>query len=189
MQATTCFHDGVPYPVLQKADVVLHEPVAFHPTNRVFNPNADGGNSTIGRLLRRGEFPSRWCLLGLDDRDARQEKSLETFIWIQATTGWQGIACQLGHALIRGFPFTGVAQAAHVTGLVAHEEVFARVTLLLAAVIFLLLFGIGRAGERTFSAIMPTRGVVELPSVACVLNIAAHSAAVRAGSSSWSAKA
>ena len=123
MQATTCFHDGVPYPVLQKADVVLHEPVAFHPTNGVFNPHADGGNSTIGRLLRRGQVPSRWCFLGLDDRDARQEKSLEAFMLIQATTRWQGIACQLCQALLRGVPFTGVAQEAPVTGLVDHEEV------------------------------------------------------------------
>src|SRR4029434_10451596 len=145
MQATTCFHDGVPYPILQKADFVLHEPVAFHPTNRVFNPNSDGGNSTIARLLRGGQFPARWCFLGLDDRDARQEKSLEAFILIQATTGWQGIACQLCYALIRGFPFTGVTQEAHMTGLVDHEEVFERVTLLLAAVKFLLLFRIARA--------------------------------------------
>ena len=100
MQATTCFHDGVPHPVLQKADFVLHDSVAFHSTNRVFNPNSDGGNSTIGRLLRWSEFPSRWCFFGLDDRDARQEKSLEAFVLIQATAGWQGIASELCQALI-----------------------------------------------------------------------------------------
>ena len=76
-----------------------------------------------------------------------------------------------------------------MTGFSDHEEVFERVTLLLAAVIFLLLFGIGRAVDRTFSAIMPKRGVVDLPSVACGLNIAANSATVRAGSNSRSAKA
>jgi hypothetical protein len=43
--------------------------------------------------------------------------------------------------------------------------------------------------DRTFSAIMPTRGVVELPSAVRVSNIAAHSAVVRAGSRSWSATA
>ena len=48
-----------------------------------------------------------------------------------------------------------MTQEAHVTGLMNHEEVFERVTLLLAAVIFLLLFGIGRAVDRTFSPIMP----------------------------------
>jgi hypothetical protein len=63
------------------------------------------------------------------------------------------------------------------------------VTRLLPTVIFLWLFGSGRAVERTFSAIMPNRGVVDLPSVAGVLNIAANAAAVRAGSSSGSAQA
>ena len=82
-----------------------------------------------------------------------------------------------------------MTQEAHVTGLVDHEEIFERVTLLLAAVIFLLLFGIGRAVDWTFGPIMPKRGGVDLPSVVHVLNIAVNSAAVRAGSRSWSAKA
>jgi hypothetical protein len=69
MQATTCFHDSVPHPVLQEADVVLHDPVAFHPTNGVFNTDADGGKTTIRRLLRGREVSSRRFFLGLDDRD------------------------------------------------------------------------------------------------------------------------
>ena len=69
------------------------------------------------------------------------------------------------------------------------EEVFQRVTLLLPTVILLWLFGISRAVDRSFSALMPTRGGVDLPSVACVLNSAAHAAAVRAGSRAWSAQA
>jgi hypothetical protein len=118
-----------------------------------------------------------------------QAESLEALILIQTAARWQGIPSQLCQALIRGFAFIGVAQEAHVTRLVDHEEVFERVTLLLATVIVLWLFGIGRAVDRTFGAIMPKRGVVEPPSVACVSNIAANSAAVRAGSSAWSAQA
>src|SRR5919198_193661 len=189
MQPTTRFHHGIPNAILQETDFVFHNPIAFHSTNGVFNADSDGGNTTIGRFFRRSEFTTTRCFLQLEDRDARQEKSLEALILIEATAGWKGIACQLGHALIRGFSFTGVAQEAHVTGLIDHEEVFERVTLLLATVIFVLLFGICRAVDRTFGTIMPKRGVVELPSVACVSNIAANSAAVRAGSSSWSAKA
>ena len=189
MQATTCFHDGIPHPILQEADYVLHDPVAFHPTNGVFNTDSDGGNTTISRFLRWREFSSRRFFLGLDDRDVMQAESLEALILIQTAARWQGIARQLCQALIRCFAFIGVAQEANVTRLSDHEEVFERVTLLLAAVIFLLLFGIGRAMDRTFSAIMPKRGVVELPSAECVSYIAANSSAVRAGSSSWSAKA
>ena len=189
MQATTRFHDDVPYPILQKADFVFHDPIALHATNGMLNADSDRGNTTIRGFLRGCEFPSRRCFLGLDDRDVRQGKSLEAFVLIQATAGWQGIARALRQAFIGGFAFRGMAQEAHMTDLVDHEEVFECVTLLLATIIFLLLFGIGWAVDRTFSTIMPKRGVVDLSSVVCGLNIAENSSAVRAGSSSWSAKA
>jgi hypothetical protein len=64
MPATARFHDGVTNPVLQEADVVFHDPIAFHPTNGVFNADSDGGDATIGRLLGRGEFPPRGFFLG-----------------------------------------------------------------------------------------------------------------------------
>jgi hypothetical protein len=90
MQPTTRFHDSVANPILQEADFVFHDSAAFHPTNRVFNTNSHSGNSTIGRLLRRGQFPSGWCFLGLDDRDARQEKPLKALILIQQLPGGKG---------------------------------------------------------------------------------------------------
>jgi hypothetical protein len=125
----------------------------------------------------------------LEDRNPLLEESLEALILIQAAAGWQSLTRFLCQALIRGFAFTGLAQEAHVTRLVDHEEVFERVTRLLAPVILLWLFEICRAVDRTCGPLMPTRAVVELLSVACVSNIAANSAAVRAGSSAWSAKA
>ena len=189
MQATTCFHDSVTNPIFQEADFVFHNSIAFHSTNRVFNPNSDGGNATIGRFLRRGEFPSRWCFLGLDNRDARQVKSLEAFILIQATAGWQGIACQLGNALIRGLPFIGVAQEAHVKRLVDHKEVFERVAFLLPTVILLLLFWVFRTLDGSFGPIMKKRAEGAEASIGGVVSIAVKSSAVRAGSNAWSAKA
>jgi hypothetical protein len=189
MQPTTRFHYGITNAILQEADFVFHDSVAFHPTNGVFNPNSDGGNTTIGLLLRRGEFPSTRCFLGLDDREARQEKSLEALILIQVTAGWQSIACQLCHALIRGFPFIGVAQEAHVTGLVDHEEVFERVAFLLPTVMLLLLLRVFRTLDGSFGPIMKKREEGAEASVGGVVSIAAKSSAVRAGSSSWSAKA
>ena len=183
MQATTCFHDGIPHPILQEADFVLHDPVTFHPTNSVFNTDSDGGNTTIRRFLRGREFSSRRCFLRLENRDPLLEESLEALILIQAAARGQGIARHFCQALIRRFAFTGMAQEAHVTRLVDHEEVFERVTLLLATIKLLLLFGIFRAVDRTFSAIMPKRGMPDLPSAVGGATIAANSAAVRAGSS------
>ena len=126
MPPTTRFHQGITDAIFQDADFVLHHPVALHPAHGVFNTDSDGGNTTIGGFLRLGEFPATRGVLGLEDRDARQEKSLEALLVIPATAGWQGIACPLGHALIRGFPFIGVAQEAHVTGLVDHSAVAGR---------------------------------------------------------------
>ena len=158
MQATTRFHNGITNAILQETNFVFHNPLAFRPTNGVFNADSDGGNTTIGRLLRRREFPATRCFLGLEDRDPRQEKSLEALILIQATAGWQGITCQLRNALIRRFPFTGLTQEAHVTGLIDHEEVFERVTFLLATVILLLLFRVFRTLDGSFGPIMKKRG-------------------------------
>ena len=68
-QATACCHDGLPDPVLQKADVVLHDPVALHPTHGVFSTNAAGRKRTICGFLRGREFSSRRLFLGLDHAD------------------------------------------------------------------------------------------------------------------------
>jgi hypothetical protein len=184
MQSTTRFHNGIANPLLQEADSVFHDSAAFHPTNGVFNPNSDRGDTTIGCLLRRGEFPSTRGFLGLEDCNARQVKSLEALILIQATAGGQGIACQLCHALIRGLPFTSIAQEAHVTGLVDYKEVFERVVFLLPTVILLLLLRVFRTLDGSFGPVMKKRDEGTEASVGGVVSIAAKSSAVRAGSSS-----
>jgi hypothetical protein len=143
-------------------------------------------------LLKNRECSRRFCALKnreCSHRDTWQEKSLEALILIQAAAGWQGLACQLCHALIRGLSFTGVAQEAHVTGLIAHEEVFEGVTRLLATVIFLLVLGIFRAVEGSFGTIMKQREVVGPASVRFAASSVAKSSAVRAGSHSWCASA
>src|SRR5919106_178637 len=100
MQATTCFYDGIPQPVLQETDFVLHDPIAFHSTNNVFNTDADGGNTPIRGFLRGREFSSGRFCLGLDDRDVLQAEALEALILIQTAARWQGIARFLCQTLI-----------------------------------------------------------------------------------------
>ena len=80
MQPTTRFHHGITHAILQEADVVFHHPVAVHPTHGLFKTDAEGGKTTLGRLLRRGEFPSTRCCLRLDAREAMQEESLDALI-------------------------------------------------------------------------------------------------------------
>jgi hypothetical protein len=69
MQSTTCFHNGITKAILQEADLVFHDPIAFHSTNNVFNTDSDGGNTPIRGFLRGREFSSGRFFLGLDDRD------------------------------------------------------------------------------------------------------------------------
>jgi hypothetical protein len=92
MQATTRFHHSISNAILHEADCVFHDSVAFHSTNRVFNTHPDRGHTTMGRLLRRGEFPTWWGFLGLEDGNARPVKPLEALILLEATAGWQGLA-------------------------------------------------------------------------------------------------
>ena len=140
MQATARFHDSVTNAILQEADLVFHDPVAFHPANGMFDSDADGRAPTIRRFLRGCEFPPTRFLLGLDDRDAGQDESLEAQILIETTAGGQAIALEIRQAFIVGLPFIGGTQEANLTSLIDHEEVFERVTLLFATVIVFLFF-------------------------------------------------
>jgi hypothetical protein len=164
MQATTRFHDGITNPVLQEADFVFHNPIAFHPTNGMFNADSDRRDPTIGCFLRRGEFPPTGLFLGLDNDDLSQDESLEAPILIEATPRGQGVTRQLRNAFSMYLALTGMTQEANVTGLIDHKEVFDRVALLLATVILLLVFWICRAMDRSLSTIMPKRGTWARPS-------------------------
>ena len=94
----------------------------------------------------------------MDDGDPVEDKALEAPILIETTPEREGIALKLSQAFIIGLPFIRGTQEADVTALINHEEVLDRVALLLAAVVFLLVLGIGGAMDRSLSAIMPTRG-------------------------------
>jgi hypothetical protein len=184
MQPTTRLHNGITNAILQEADFIFHYPVAFHSANGVFNTDADGGNTTIGGFLRRGEFPATRFLFRLDHRDVGQDESLEAHILIEITSGRQAIALQLSQDFIVGLPLIGRTQEANLTGVINHKEVFDRMAFLFAAVVFLLVFWIGWAVDRSLSTIMPKRGDVGPPLVCWLVRSVANSAAVRAGSSS-----
>ena len=189
MQSTTRLHDGIANPVLQETYLVFPHPVAFHSANRVFDTDADGRNRTMSCLLRWSEFPPRGFFLGWKMVIQSRVYPWNPHILIQATSVWEGRRLQIGQAFVVGLPFIGGTQEAEMTGLIDHEEVFDRVTLLLATVVVLLVFWIGRAMDRTFGTIMPKRGDVGVSCVCMVARRMAHSSAVRAGSMSWLANA
>src|SRR5918992_65079 len=189
MQATARFHDSVTNAVLQEADLVFPHAVAFHPANRVFDPDSDGRDRTIGRFLQGREFTPARFLLGLDDGHSGQNKSLESHILIETTPRGERIALKVCEALIMHLAFIGSAQKANMTGLIDHEEVFERVALLLATVMLLLFFRVSRTLDWAFSTIMPKRGGLAPSCAWLAASSAANSAAVRAGNRSWWANA
>jgi hypothetical protein len=184
MQATTRLHDGIANPVLQKTYLVFHHTVAFHPANRVFDPDADGRDRTIGHFLRWREFTPARFLLGLDDGHSAQNKSLEAHILIETTPRGQRVALKICEALIMYLAFIGGAQKANVTGFIDQQEVFERVALLLATIMLLLFFRVFRTLDWAFSTIMPKRGDVDPSCAWWAASSEANSAAVRAGNRS-----
>ena len=189
MQSTTRLHDGIAHPILQEAYLVFHHPVAFYPTNGVFDTDSDRRDHAILCFLRWGEFTPPWLFLRLDDHDIGKHKTLESHILIEVTPAWEGITSQLREAFVMFLAFHGVTQEADVTGLIDDQQVFDRVTLLLAAVVVLLVLWIDRAMDRSLRAIMPKRGGRGTPAVRLAASITAKSPALRAGRSSWWAKA
>jgi len=158
MQSATCLHDGVANAILQEAYLIFHHPRAFHSANGMFNTDSDRRDRTIGRFLRWGEFTPRRFFLRLDDGDPVEEKALEAPILIETTPMREGIALQFSQVFSTGLAFIRGTQEADVTALIDHEEVLDRVAFLFAAVVFLLVLGIGGAMDRSLSAIMPKRG-------------------------------
>ena len=136
------------------------------------------------RFLWWREFTTTRLFLGLDDRDPVASKPLEPPILIETTPTGETIACQIREAFIMRLALIGVAQEADVTGLIDHEEVFDRVALFLATVVFLLFLWIGRTVDWSLRTIMPKRGDVGTPFVRSAASHTAKASAVRAGSSS-----
>ena len=189
MQSTTCFHYCVTNTIFQQTYFLFDDPVAFYPTDGMFDADSNGRDATIFSLLRGCQFPPTGFFLGLNNGDSLAQKALEPHILIKTTSGRQGISRQISDAFIVYLALISGAQQANVTGLIDHEQVFDRVALLLATIIFLLVLGISRAVDRAFSAIMPKRGGMGTPSARGLASSMAKSSAVRAGSRSCRANA
>jgi hypothetical protein len=189
MQPTTCLHDDIANTVFHEASLVFDHTVAFHPANRVFARAAHGRERPISCFLCWGAFSPRGLFLGLDARDPLARIALEPQILIQITATGAGIAFAISQALIMGLPFRGRTQETNMTSLIGDEEGFDRRAFLLTAVVVLLTRRIGWAVDRSVRTIRPTRGARGTPCVRLAARLTAQSSAVRAGRSSWWAKA
>src|SRR5262245_60304086 len=171
MQATTCLHDGVANAILQEVNLVFQHPVAFHPTNGVYNTDSDGRNTMVDCFLRRCEFTLMEYFIGLDHRQTGHKASLESRILIQTTARWQRIAHQIRNTLIMRPAFIRDTQKANVADLLDHKEVFECVAFLFPTVILLLLLRVFWALDWVFGPTMKKRGTREESSGDGVVSI------------------
>ena len=184
MQATARLHEAVATAVRQEAYLLFHHPTAFHAANGRLKADSDRRDRPIARLLRGRECPPRRFLRRLDDGESVEEKALDAPVLIETPPVREGIAFECSSAFSMGLPFLCGTQETTVTACLDHEEVLDRVARLLAAIVFLLVLGSGRALDRSLSAIMPKRGGCGTPPVLLAASMTAHSLARRAGRSS-----
>jgi hypothetical protein len=128
-----------------------------------------------------GEFTPRRFFLRLDEGATVAETTLAPHLLVEATAMGQAIALPFSQAVLLGLPCIRGTHAAEGTALLEHEAVVERVALLLAAVVGLLVRGIGGAGERSRRAIRPTRGGCGTPARRVAGSLTERSSAWRAG--------
>jgi hypothetical protein len=184
MQSTTCVHDAVANTSLPEASLVFHNAISVYATNRVFETDAAGRDCTSGRFCQGGEVTAPWCFLGLENRDPIARIPLEPPILLETTAVWEGRARPIGQVFVVCLPCIGGTQEAKMTSLLDHAAVLDRLTRLLAAVVVLLVLGVGWAGDRALRTIRPTRGAKGTRAVRLAASTIAQSSALRAGSSS-----
>ena len=165
-------------------DHIVNDTIAFHTSDTMLDMHADSRNAFVFRFFFGGQSAFWWFLLWLYDCYSWQGKALECTILCQLAAFRQLILRFVCNPFVMRFPFIGGTQEANMTGLIDHEEVFDRMALLLAAVVVLLVLGIGWAVDRSLRTIMPKRGEKETSSVRLAASITANSSAFRAGSNS-----
>jgi hypothetical protein len=140
-------------------------------------------------LVQGGEFLPRGCFLGLDEGHPLASRPLNPHLLIETTAVGEGLVVSIGQALVVCLACRGGTSEADRTPRLDHEEVFERVTRLLATGEVLRVLGIGGAMEGSLWTIRPTRGGAGPTFTRCAASRRVQSSAVRAGRSAWGAQA
>src|SRR5207249_474804 len=159
-------------------------------TNTVFHQHADMRYPAIVGFLFVGQRSFGWLLLGLQDDYARQRETLKPTILSQNAPLRQLILRFIRNPFIMRFPFIRGAQEPDGPVCIHNHHVFDGMVFFLATVVDFLFIGISRPRYRSLCAIMAKKGGASgSTSAVSACNWAVNSAAVRAGSKRWLAKA
>jgi hypothetical protein len=158
VQPTGDVHHHVPDIILPVAELVFHDTTAFDTTDRMLDPHFLARNTPVFFFLCGHEFPAARLFRWLLDRHARNRKPLKPHVLIEHTASGQYIVFVINNRFLMPFPCMCWAQKLNGTPVINEQNVFHRMTALLAAVIFCLFIGIYWSLDGTFGAIMVKRG-------------------------------
>jgi hypothetical protein len=172
------------------SDDIVDNPIDLHTANTMLNQHPDMRDPSVVCFFLVGQAAIAWLLLRLQDDHAWQGEALKPTILPQYAAFWQLVLSFVGNPLIVCLPCIGRAQKPDPSRRIDEQHILDRMVFLLATVVDFLLITIFRPSYRSFGTIVAKKGGASGSSCApSACNWAANSAAVRAGSKSWLAKA
>lgn len=171
-------------------DDIVDDTIDFHTANTMLDQHPDVRDPVIIGFLLLGQCAFGWLLLGLEDNHARQREALKTTILSQHTPVRQVILGFICNPFIMGFAFIRGTQQPDAPIRVDQQHILDGMVFLFATVVDFLFIGIFRSCYRSFRSIVAKKGGASgSTSADSTGSCAANSAAVRAGSKCWLAKA
>jgi hypothetical protein len=171
-------------------DDIVDDTIDFHTTNTVFDQHPDVRYPLVVGFLVIGQCSIAWFLLGLEEAHTWQGEPLKPTILPKHAAFWQAILGFIGNPFIMRFPFIGRAQEPDAPTRIHNDHIFDGMLFLLATVVDFLFIAVFRSCYWSFRAIMAKKGGASGSiSADSACSWAAKSAAVRAGSTPWPAKA
>ena len=172
------------------ADNIVDDPIDFYTTNTVLDQHPDVREPLVIGFFVIGQCSIAWFLLGLEDDHTWQTEPLKPAILPQHTPFWQAVLGFIRYPFIMRFAFIGRAQEPNASSRIHQQHILDGMVFLFATVVDFLFIAVFRSCYRSFCSILAKKGGASgsrCASSAC--NWAANSAAVRAGSTCWLAKA
>jgi hypothetical protein len=172
------------------ADDIVDDTVDFYTATTVLDQHPDVRDPLVLGFFVISQCAVAWLLLGLEDRHSRQREALKATILPKHTSFWQTILGFIGNPFIMHSSCIRGAQEEDSPTRIYQQHILDRMVFLLATVVDFLLIGIFRSCYRPFRSIVAKKGGASGSSCSVsVCKWAASSAALRAGSKRWLAKA
>jgi hypothetical protein len=171
-------------------DDIVNDTIYFYTANTVLDQHPDVRYPAIVGFFVIGQCSALRLLLRLQHDHARQAEALKPAILPKHTALRQPVLGFFRNPFIMRFAFIGRAQEEDPPTRIHNDHILDRMVFLLATVVDLLLISIFRSCYRSFGSIMAKKGGASGSNgVVSACKWAANSAAVRAGSKRWLAKA